>query len=79
MKNSLACAVAMCLTSLTAAAATPEIRLDSATTVGVQNQLRVGSSMTSSSSSRMAQNVDLSTTGSGTSIGQNGADKRHKA
>jgi hypothetical protein len=32
-----------------------------------------------SSTSRMSQNVDLSTTGSGTSIGQNGADKRHKA
>jgi osmotically-inducible protein OsmY len=44
----------------------------------VQNQLRVGSNMTSSTS-RMSQNVDLSTTGSGTSIGQNGADKRHKA
>ncbi len=44
----------------------------------VQNQLRVGQSMTSTSS-RMSQNVDLSTTGSGTSIGQNGADKRHKA
>jgi hypothetical protein len=43
----------------------------------VQNQLRVGQSM--SSTSRMSQNVDLSTTGSGTSIGQNGADKRHKA
>lgn len=42
----------------------------------VQNQLRVGQSMTTS---RMSQNVDLSTTGSGTSVGQNGADKRHKA
>lgn len=44
----------------------------------VQNQLRVGSTMTSSTS-RMSQNVDLSTTGSGTSVGQNGTDKRHKA
>lgn len=43
----------------------------------VQNQLRVGSSM--SSSTQMSRNVDLSTTGSGTSVGQNGADKRHKA
>lgn len=45
----------------------------------VQNQLRVGSTGMTSSASRMSQNVDLSTTGSGTSIGQNGADKRHKA
>jgi hypothetical protein len=43
----------------------------------VQNQLRVGQSMTTSRT--MSQNVDLSTTGSGTSVGQNGADKRHKA
>jgi len=52
----------------------------------VQNQLRVSSMSTMSTqssgtqrSTTMSQNVDLSTQGSGTSVGQNGADKRHKA
>jgi hypothetical protein len=51
----------------------------------VQNQIRVVQPTMSSSQSTMnrgsslSQNVDLSTTGSGTSVNQNGTDKRHKA
>jgi len=50
----------------------------------VQNLIRIstmaaGSTSSMNRSSTMSQNVDLTSTGSGTSVGQNGTDKRHKA